>query len=47
MWGSKQKETTSNFFEGINFIQKCFGDFFEKLVNAINKTNLPKDKLSE
>ena len=46
MWGSKKIETNSNFFEGINFIKKCFDDFFEIFTNAIQKTNLEPEKLS-
>ena len=46
MWGSKKIELESNFFEGVNFIKKCFSDFFETFTKAINKTNLEVKKLS-
>ena len=46
MWGLKKIELQSNFFEGDNFIKKCFSDFFEIFTKAINKTNLEVKKLS-
>lgn len=46
MWGAKKVESVSNFFEGINFIKKCFDDFFEIFTNAINKTNLEVKELT-
>lgn len=46
MWGNKKEASVSNFFEGINFLKKCFTDFFDKFTNAINKTNLEVGNLS-
>lgn len=47
MWGTnKNNQVKSDFFEGINFISKCMGDFFGKLLSAVKKTNYNIEKLN-
>lgn len=46
MWGVNKKEVKSNFFEGINFIKKSFGDFFEQFINAIQKAEITQKQLN-
>lgn len=47
MWGAtKNNQAKSGLFEGINFIGKCMGDFFGKLLDAVKKTSFNLEKLN-